>query len=409
MFLIHIIFFIGFSFSMLVAKEPNHSQLRNNSQLEIDREIKHCGESLKLVKRGHFKQALGQTSAQQCPLVTNLVVWLALKSDKHPLSFKTYQRFLQENPGWPWASILRKQAEFQMNETISSKEILAWFKEETAKTVKGLLLYVNALESLKRFDKAQTVVRKFWIDTDFKAKDEAKIVNTLSHYLTAAVTKTRATRLLNEGKHEASERLIPYTSSQDQLYIRNRLRLQRKQSNLSFSEIFKDESSKQDPHLVKDYLTWLRQQQNAQAFSYLESVKSLADKFPEKFWKERYILSREALEALDAKKAYKLAANHHLTTGVDYVEAEWFSGWIALQFLNQPKQAFKHFSQIESHVKTAISQSRVCYWLGRTAETLNQPQNAMEFYKKSAKHRHTFLWSASTVEIERSLKKESYF
>ena len=157
-----------------------------------------------------------------------------------------------------------------------------------------------------------------------------------------------------------------------------------------------------DAHLAKDYLTWLRKQEDPHLLDYFQKISSLHQKYPEKFWKERYILAHEALEAGESQRSYAFASRHGLTSGADYVEAEWFCGWVALRFLKEPRRAFSHFKKLESMVKTPISRSRVSYWLGRTYEAVGKIKEARTYYRKAAQYKGTFYGQQAFYKLDHS-------
>ena len=57
-------------------------------------------------------------------------------------------------------------------------------------------------------------------------------------------------------------------------------------------------------------------------------------------------------------KHIKFASNHsRCSTGSEYAEAEWLSGWIALTFLDDPNMALQHFKNFYNNVGYPISLS----------------------------------------------------
>ena len=59
------------------------------------------------------------------------------------------------------------------------------------------------------------------------------------------------------------------------------------------------------------------------------------------WWKERHIISRSLVYKKKYQLAYETAKNHSLSTGPEFSEAEWLSGWFT-SFLNKPNDAVKH-------------------------------------------------------------------
>ena len=76
---------------------------------------------------------------------------------------------------------------------------------------------------------------------------------------------------------------------------------------------------------------------------------------PDKWWKERSIISRALIYKKKYEMAYKITSNHALSEGPEFAEAEWLSGWIALSFLDDPLLAIEHFNNFYNNVGYPIS------------------------------------------------------
>lgn len=356
----------------------------------IVEEVQSCGQALALAGRGQFAKAKMKLDPRRCPMTVDLITWLYLKSDTTTASFHEYVAFLQKHQGWPWESMLKTRAELRMDKTLSQAQVLAWFKENPPKTVRGMMRYVQALASVGQKEQARKTACTFWVNTDMNAVNEKNILENLKTYIRPIDVKARVVRLLNEGKVEEVQRMLNYLSPSDKPYVKARIALQKKEDNASV--LLQKSSLKplEELDLAKDYLTWLRKRQDPRLLDYFQRLTSLSRRYPEKFWKERYILAHEALEAGESVRAYKFASHHGLSSGVDYVEAEWFCGWVALRFMNDPQRALSHFTKLDPVVKTPISRSRVGYWLGRTYESIGRQKEARAHYQKAAQYKSAF-------------------
>jgi soluble lytic murein transglycosylase len=85
------------------------------------------------------------------------------------------------------------------------------------------------------------------------------------------------------------------------------------------------------------------------------------------YWAERAMLLRRVLRNGDAVGAYRLANDHGQREGEGLVDAEFIAGYLALRRLNDPTSATKHFRALARASKSAITQGRAHYWLGRAA------------------------------------------
>ena len=122
---------------------------------------------------------------------------------------------------------------------------------------------------------------------------------------------------------------------------------------------------------------------------------------PDKWWVERSIIGRSLIYKKKYQTAYKIVNNHSLEQGTpEYAEAEWFSGWIALSFLNDPILAREHFKSFYQNVGYPISLSRGAFWLGRTYEKLGDPVTADKYYSEASKFPTTYYGQLAHMKIK---------
>ena len=120
---------------------------------------------------------------------------------------------------------------------------------------------------------------------------------------------------------------------------------------------------------------------------------------PDKWWKERAIISRALIYKKKYETAYKISSNHALSEGPEFAEAEWMSGWIALSFLNDPLLAIEHFNNFYNNVGYPISLSRGAYWLGRAYEKLNKKELSNKWYNEASKFLTTYYGQLAFLKI----------
>jgi len=119
---------------------------------------------------------------------------------------------------------------------------------------------------------------------------------------------------------------------------------------------------------------------------------------PDKWWKEREIISRALIYKKKYELAYKIASKHGLKEGPEYAEAEWMSGWIALSFLNDPILAKDHFENFYNNVGYPISLSRGAYWLGRSYDDINKTL-AKKWYSEATKFLSTYYGQLAHLKL----------
>ena len=72
------------------------------------------------------------------------------------------------------------------------------------------------------------------------------------------------------------------------------------------------------------------------------------------------------------------------------MEAEWLSGWIALQYLNESDVALRHFERIRANVRYPISLARASYWIARAQLLSGNKSGASAAYREAARHGTTY-------------------
>ena len=131
-------------------------------------------------------------------------------------------------------------------------------------------------------------------------------------------------------------------------------------------------------------------------------------------WSElRIYHARRELRLGNMMKAYKISSNHLISNEFfvnddfkeskqGYVELEWLSGFIALNFLKKPEVAIKHFSNILDLVTNKNFLSKNYYWYARSLEKLERINEAQDYYKKGSIYISTFYGQLSAERINKN-------
>ncbi|MBL0942445.1 MAG: lytic transglycosylase domain-containing protein, partial [Alphaproteobacteria bacterium] len=122
------------------------------------------------------------------------------------------------------------------------------------------------------------------------------------------------------------------------------------------------------------------------------------------WWKECRYFARESLNQKQPKLAYDILKNHKFAAGEDYAESEWFLGWVALSFLNQPKTALMHFKRMLATVKTPLSKAKANYWCGCAYEVGGQPETAHPWFEAASKSPITYYGQLAIAKISPTFK-----
>ena len=80
------------------------------------------------------------------------------------------------------------------------------------------------------------------------------------------------------------------------------------------------------------------------------------------------------------------------------MEAEWLSGWIALQSLKDSEVALDHFNRIRQKVKYPMSPAPASYWIGRASSLKGDKAAAVAAYRDAARHGTTYHGQLAAAE-----------
>src|SRR5690606_10540467 len=112
--------------------------------------------------------------------------------------------------------------------------------------------------------------------------------------------------------------------------------------------------------------------------------------YPEKWWNLRESAIREAIEDKQYSLARKLLNAHGQTEGLPLLEALWLSGWLHLEFQNNPQEAYKEFYALYQSAQYPHSKTRAAYWAARAAEKNGNKDIAKTLYGVAAGYPITF-------------------
>ena len=106
---------------------------------------------------------------------------------------------------------------------------------------------------------------------------------------------------------------------------------------------------KQDPGLEFDRLRWRNRRgrlDGSLEILYRNSLKTENQMVrPDKWWDQRESVVRNLIYKKRYKSAYKISSEHALSAGPSFAEAEWLSGWIAINFFKFTRICNKSFSK----------------------------------------------------------------
>jgi soluble lytic murein transglycosylase len=352
--------------------------------------------------KGDIAGAYQTAERAHFPLLVKLITWMDLTRPGTNADFPTISAFVEQNQDWPNQALLRKHAEDAITDGTPPAQVIAWFQRFAPQGPNGAGRYVDALTATGKRDEAAATARQFLVDGTMTGGQVIEFSSRYQSLLRQVDFELRADRLIWSGNSGDATQLLPYLSPATRAIIQTRIALASQASNAQTLLSQLPAQDQTDLGLLFERMRWLRRQNRDSEAIALLAVAPPTLPHADLWWNERAILARRALENGDPKTAYELARDHRQASGTALADGEWFSGWLALRYLNDPKNALAHFELMKTNVATPISVARADYWAGRAEEALGEAAAAARDYGAAAKHFETFYGQLALAKIHPS-------
>ena len=342
--------------------------------------------AFKAATAGKWTQARRHATRAHIPLAGKMIQWMWLTARGNTAPFDKIAAFIDREPGWPRQTILQRRAEEALTSRIPDQTVLTWFRHRKPISTDGQMRLAAALLARGRTNEAQKIIKDAWISGVFGSRQERKFYRRYRKYLTREDHIQRLDRLLWQGNYYPVRRMYRRVNTDYRALAEARVALRRMRGGVDRAINRVPVALRSHPGLVYERLRWRRRKgRNLHVRELLENPPEDLVR-PDRWWRERFILSRRALREGHISEAYKLAKHHGLRDGAGYVEAEWLAGWIALRFLGDHEEAYTHFTEIMRVARYPISRARGSYWAGRAAEAQNDSKRARFWYGAATAH-----------------------
>lgn len=260
--------------------------------------------------------------------------------------------------------------------------------------------------------KFQDRVKEAWYTKKFSSAEDEKIfMNNFSSIFTQNDYKKRLDFMLWNNNIKAAESILKKVDQQTRIRARARIDLQNSQT---IDELFKRFNKFSDTEvnrqiLLFDVIIWCEKNKLDQEILELLKIVPTSNRIHNDQW---WNLIKKHIRTLLLKNnkesyqlAYKLASTHGiLSKKIDYVNSEFFAGFIAYSFLDDCEDALKHFKNSEKFSKQDFRKARAAYWLGLTYEKVDKKLCASDRKNKLNHQTNTKIINAQTKENKPIIK-----
>jgi soluble lytic murein transglycosylase len=354
---------------------------------------------LRAVEAGHFSWARAKADAAGGSLLREYVVWRELRDGVPLPSFDRFRAFLEKDPHWPGITRIQARAEEAIDSTVDDSAVLAFFRGHEAVTRQGRTRLAMALLSKGDRDAAARIAGKAWVEGTFSPGEAEYFIARLGDLLTPTEDRERLDALLAARRWSEARRQAARVELGRRRLAEARILLQSGSGGIDRAVAAVPDALKVDPGLTLDRIERARKDgRDTRARELLLLTRSAADQ-PSAWWRERQIQIRDRIDTGAYKEAYRLAVAHRQPKDhASYADAEWLAGWLALSFLDRPKEAAAHFKAMTATVASPISLARGAYWTGRAQAAAGADKAAAASWRAAGAHGASFYGQIAWLE-----------
>ncbi|MBW4709427.1 lytic transglycosylase domain-containing protein [Roseobacter sp. YSTF-M11] len=334
-------------------------------------------------------QTAAKIAARDGDVAADVIEWSRLRAGKG--SYEEVISFLQRRPDWPGERYLRKQSE-RVVIAQNDSAVLAFFADTPAQTPEGVLRHAVALSRSGAEDRAEATVLAAWKSMPMGATAQALFLANHQELLKDHHAE-RLDAMLWAGAFENARRLYDLVPAADVAVAKARIALRGRAKGVDTLIALVPKSHANAPGLQYERFVWRARKGRAEdAMSLLQATSTSAAALgnPEAWANRRRAIARQEMREGNAERAYEIASRHFLTSGSNYADLEWLSGYIALRKLKEPETALQHFRNHGAAVRSPISKGRSGYWQGRALEAMGDVAAADQAYADAAQYPTSF-------------------
>jgi len=391
---------------ILPAKKPNDLGInKKSSKILKQKDFIIAQKTFNLIKRKRWNSAIKEVEKSNSVLLTDLVRWMYLKEPSNRATFYDYADFIKNKSNWPRINRLRYLAEHKIDfKNVKPKDVLKFFEKQEPFSGYGKIKLGEAYLINGDKNKAHELIAEGFKTANLSRQEHRYLNKKFRKLLTTNDYIVRAEYLAWEQDFYELQRTIRYLpKGYKELYFA-RFALMTRSYGVDSAISKVPQQFINNIGLQFDRAKWRRKRGRYDGA--LEIINSLPDdpKYlvkPDLWFKEKFIIARRKIDKKKYKEAYDLMTDHGVVDSGNLAKAEWHAGWLALRFLNMPKEAAEHFAIMYEGVNYPISKSRAAFWLGEAHSKLGQKQTANKWYGKAAEFNTTYYGQLGAAKIDK--------
>ena len=400
---------IKINFFLLPQKKPITYKVKlkeiEKSTVLNQKDFERAKETIKFIKTRKWNSALKSAKKVKDNEFRTLITWMHLKTTQNSATFNDYKNFIEQHEKYPRISRIKYLAETKIYlRNNSPTSIINWFDRHPPLGGIGKIKLAEAYLEQKKIDKVKNLIKDGWVTADIPKNDLGYYRAKFKNFLNTDDHVKRADHLAWERKYWDLKRMLKYLPGDERALYNARQILMSNSYGVDNAISKVPNHLKSDTGLEYDRLKWRNRRgrlEGSLEILYKNSNRTETQMVrPDKWWEQRKSVVRALIYKKRYKTAYKIASEHALSSGPDFAEAEWLSGWVALTFLKSPEYAISHFQNFYNNVGYPISLARGAYWLGSTYKNLGDKDLSYKYFNEGAKFPMTYYGQLSFNEIK---------
>lgn len=389
-----------------VYDDDGRRQVRSHTQFLSSADVALLERAMDAADRKQWEAARQIATQISNASARDIILWRSYVTKDNGAAFSDISRFIASHRDWPNQRGLQARAEEAMPaETMQPSDVIDWFQGREPVSGEGMVKLGDAYLRKGQDSSARNWLRKAWIEGNFALDRMSFVSAKYGSYLTTDDHRKRASRLVWAGEYGQANAMSNWLASDFEAMISARIKLRQASRDADAAYNRVGSSLQKDPGLLFDRARWLRKRdREAEARPLLILAAANLDgpaPSSDEWWTERNYQAREALDAGNTQQAYQIASTHAMRKDlvVNYAEAEFLAGWIALRYLHKPDTAIEHFTRLREAVTAPISVARAHFWTGRAAEKAGRTSEANRQYSSAAQYPMTFYGQIAAATV----------
>lgn len=329
------------------------------------------------------------------------VTWRYLTNPVTSPSLNEIISFLARNPDWPRMDIVRGKLEKRLIESGDSGTVFRYFEANPPTLYSSKKYFASALLETDP-NRGKQFIRDVWRTDLLTPSDQHDFLRNFTSYLSSDDHYQRMQFLMGRQYITQAQSMSNLLSGSTNQEMNIRTALIRLKSNALSLYSNAPASIKNKQAVLRDLVHYYSKKDKDDTASDIMKRVGVPPQSEADFWYPyRNILSRVAYKNGQVSLAYKIASEGGEMSAGNFVELNWYAGWLALRKLNRPSDALRHFEAILARSKMPVSRSRGHYWIARSYAAMGNSQMAQQYYNKAATYFYTYYGQLAMAELGR--------